>query len=346
MLGRSALRVVPCGRRAIRQLATGGHAKPMNLRVMMGVATGVGAATVAYKLKSVLAEQKKTDWAQLRKDLEEWMDIEDFDDGSFAPICIRLAWHSAGTWDPKTQTGGSDGATMRFSPEADHGANAGLHVARNRIREIKAKYPDVTYADLYVLAGLVAVEAMGGPRIPFRPGRSDVRGPATPHEDKRFSPDGRLPDAAIQKAAHYRDVFRDRMGFTDQEIVALLGAHSVGRCHTTSSGFDGPWTRSPTTFSNQYFKELLETKWTEKKWKGPRQFEDPTGELMMLPSDIALIEDAEFKKWVEVYAKDQGRFFKDFSSAFKKLTELGVNFPKSESSGWFSWLWGGKSEYV
>ena len=51
------------------------------------------------------------------------------------------------------------------------------------------------------------------------------------------------------------------MGFTDQEIVALSGAHSLGRCHPDRSGFKGPWTNSPTTFSNLYFQELLNTKW-------------------------------------------------------------------------------------
>ena len=50
-----------------------------------------------------------------------------------------------------------------------------------------------------------------------------------------------------------RDIFY-RMGFNDQEIVALAGAHALGRCHADRSGFDGPWTRSPTTFSNDYFK--------------------------------------------------------------------------------------------
>ncbi|KAH0445880.1 hypothetical protein IEQ34_025286 [Dendrobium chrysotoxum] len=53
----------------------------------------------------------------------------------------------------------------------------------------------------------------------------------------------------------------NRMGFNDQEIVALSGAHSMGRCHPDRSGFKGPWTNAPTAFSNLYFKELLEKKW-------------------------------------------------------------------------------------
>ena len=52
------------------------------------------------------------------------------------------------------------------------------------------------------------------------------------------------------------------MGFNDQEIVALAGAHSLGRCYTTRSGYSGPWTRSEFTFSNEYYRELIENTWT------------------------------------------------------------------------------------
>lgn len=116
------------------------------------------------------------------------------------------------------------------------------------------------------------------------------------------------------------------MGLNDQEIVALSGAHALGRCHTDRSGFDGPWTFSPTVFTNDYFKLLLSEKWVVRKWKGPKQYADKkTGNLMMLETDIALIQDDKFKKWVEIYAKDEKRFFEDFAKAFKKLQELGVS---------------------
>ena len=78
--------------------------------------------------------------------------------------------------------------------------------------------------------------------------------------------------------------------------------------------------------SNEYFRLLLEEKWTEKKWKGPKQYENKEGDLMMLPADLALIEDAQFKKYVQMYAKDEKVFFDDFSQAFSKLLELGVEF--------------------
>jgi len=139
-------------------------------------------------------------------------------------------------------------------------------------------------------------------------------------------PDGRLPDAS-KKSGHLREVFY-RMGFNDQDIVALSGAHALGRCHTDRSGYSGPWTFAPTTFSNEYFVKLLGETWVPKQWAGPKQFQDAkTGELMMLPSDLALVEDAKMKPWVEAYAKDQARFFTDFAAAFGKLLELGVPFP-------------------
>lgn len=109
----------------------------------------------------------------------------------------------------------------------------------------------------------------------------------------------------------------------DREIVALIGAHSLGRCHTSRSGFEGPWTRAPTTFSNEYFKVLLNEKWTERKWSGPKQYENATKDLMMTPNDLSFIQDAEFKKYVELYAKDEKVFFADFAGAWKKLIEFG-----------------------
>lgn len=243
---------------------------------------------------------------------------------------VRLAWHSAGTFSKLDNSGGCDGARMRFSPEKDWGANAGLHVGREALEQVKNQFPNLSYADLYALAGVVAIEEAGGPTIPFRLGRSDVKSGET------SPPDGRLPAAdkgsTHKTIDHIREIFH-RMGFDDREIVALIGAHAVGRCHTDASGYWGPWTFSENTFSNEYFRLLLEEQWVVKKshngkpWKGPMQYEDKTGQLMMLPSDLALVQDPTFKKYVELYAKDEDAFFKDFAKAFSKLIELGVHFP-------------------
>ena len=110
------------------------------------------------------------------------------------------------------------------------------------------------------------------------------------------------------------------MGFNDQEIVALSGAHNLGRCHADRSGFDGAWVNNPTAFSNTYYMFLTDRDWKERSWSGPRQFETKGAGgkmLMMLPTDMALIEDDKFRPWVEKYAEDRELFFKDFAGAFK-----------------------------
>ncbi|KAK5006524.1 heme peroxidase, partial [Elasticomyces elasticus] len=227
-------------------------------------------------------------------------------------------------YDAMTGTGGSNGATMRFPPEGDHGANSGLKAARDFLQPVKEQFPWISYSDLWILGAVCAIQEMQGPVIPWRPGRND--------RDVAFcTPDGRLPDGSKDQS-HLRAIF-NRMGFNDQEIVALSGAHALGRCHTDRSGFDGPWTFSPTLLTNDYYKLLLEEKWANRKWDGPRQFEDvKTKSLMMLPTDMTLVKDKGFRPYVERYAKDNEAFFKDFSDVALKLFELGVPFSSNEEA--------------
>jgi len=208
---------------------------------------------------------------------------------------------------------------MRFPPESTDGANAGLEHARAFLEPVKQKFPDVSYADLWIYAGLVALEEMGGPKIPMRWGRPDEKS-----YTKKMPPNGRLPDADKQ-GDHIRAIFY-RMGFNDQEIVALVGGgHALGRCHTDRSGYTGPWTNAPTTFSNEYFRVLFEEPWTEKKWNGPLQYEDSSKQLMMTPSDLALRDDPGFRPYSEIYYKDYKTFEQDFAAAFQKLVENGFD---------------------
>ena len=254
------------------------------------------------------------------------IDEDDYDDGSYGPVLLRLGWHASGTYDKETGTGGSNGATMRFAPEGDHGANAGLKAARDFLEPVKAAFPWITYSDLWILGGVAAIQEMQGPKIPYRAGRCD--------RDLSFcTPDGRLPDASKDRS-HIRAIF-GRMGFDDRAIVALSGAHALGRCHTDRSGYDGPWTFSPTTLTNDYFKLLIEEKWAYKKWNGPKQFEDvKTKSLMMLPTDMEIVKDKSFRKYAELYAKDSDAFFKDFSNSVVTLFELGVPFEHPEDQRW------------
>ncbi|KAK9733421.1 hypothetical protein RND81_04G067300 [Saponaria officinalis] len=213
-----------------------------------------------------------------------------------APIMLRLAWHAAGTYDMHSKTGGPFG-TIRNTHELSHEANNGLDVAVRLLEPIKEQFPILSYADLYQLAGVVAVEVTGGPEIDFHPGRPDKT---------ESPPEGRLPDA-LKGSDHLREVFY-RMGMSDKDIVALSGAHTLGRCHKERSGFEGAWTNNPLVFDNSYFKELLS---------------DEKEGLIQLPSDKALLEDPVFRPYVEKYAQDEDAFFADYAEAHLKLSELG-----------------------
>mmetsp|Transcript_7335 Transcript_7335/g.10941 ORF Transcript_7335/g.10941 Transcript_7335/m.10941 type:complete len:361 (+) Transcript_7335:47-1129(+) len=310
-------------------------------------ATSLTIAGVGYQLldnPSEAAAAPKIDYENVKKDIADLIEESSSKRGdgtSIGPTFVRLAWHTSGTYCKNTKTGGSNGATMRYEPEKSWGANAGLEISRNALEGIKQKYPQISYADLWTLAGSVAIQEMGGPVIKWRPGRSD--------SDKPTSvPDGRLPDAdkgEIRNTInHVREIF-SRMGFSDREMVALIGAHAVGRCHPEASGYWGPWTFAETTFSNEYFRLLVEGgPWTVKTthngapWTGPTQFEDPSGAIMMLPSDMAMIWDKRFHAIVEEFAKNEDAFFKEFSTAWTKLIELGVNFKKSSNGGILAWF--------
>lgn len=291
------------------------------------------------------------DWKGVREEVVKILEDDSYQDSSYdgatpGPLFLRLAWHSAGTFCKHTKTGGSDGATMRHDPELGWGANAGLKLAQDMLEPVKKKYPQVSYADLWIYAACVAIEEMGGPEVHFTPGRTDKGAESCPAWEGPTHKSGRLPDAAPSggspgaSATHLRDIFY-RMGFNDQEIVALSGAHGLGACHTDRSGFWGPWTRAPTTVSNEYYRELLENTWTlktthkGKPWTGPIQFEDPTGDLMMLPSDIVLTQDKEFRKWTEHYAKNEKAFLEDFGKVCGKLFALGFE-NGGKKKGWFS----------
>ncbi|KAL3513643.1 hypothetical protein ACH5RR_026360 [Cinchona calisaya] len=244
------------------------------------------------------------------------------------PILVRLGWHDAGTYNKNIkdwlQRGGANGS-LRYEVELKHAANAGLVNALQLIQPIKDKYSGVTYADLFQLASATAVEEAGGPKIPMKYGRVDVSGPHQCPEE------GRLPDAGPPSpAAHLRDVFY-RMGLNDKEIVALSGAHTLGRSRPERSGWgkpetkytkDGPgapggqsWTVQWLKFDNSYFKDIKERR---------------DAELLVLPTDAVLFEDASFKEYAEKYAADQGAFFKDYAEAHAKLSNLGARFDPPE----------------
>lgn len=212
-----------------------------------------------------------------------------------APIFLRLAFHDAANYNAIENTGGVNGS-VRLRDELKQSPNKGIEPGVRLCEDVKKKHPRVTYADLYQLAGVVAVEESGGPTIDFVPGREDTD---VPDELNIPNPNG--------GADHLRRTFY-QMGLTDKDIVVLSGAHTLGRARRENSGFDGPFTKHPLEFDNSYFVELLR---------------GDTPGLVKFPTDKALLHDLIFRPFVDLYAKHQGAFFRDYAESHKKLSELG-----------------------
>eukprot|EP00483_Globobulimina_turgida_P009747 UN09766 len=202
-----------------------------------------------------------------------------------AAILVRLAWHDAGTFCAKTNTGGPRAAQRFDDGESKHDANAGLSIARGLLSPLESKYCNTNYnvsiADLWALAGNTSIACCGGPDIPFEFGRKDIGSAAECVEE------GRLPDGD-KGLDHLRAVF-NRMNFNDREIVALSGAHTLGSCHGDRSGFEGFWTAQPLKFDNSYFVDIIKKKWiankSSKRCVQLKNDDDAKDETMMLTTD-------------------------------------------------------------
>jgi len=211
-------------------------------------------------------EFKSLDFAAVKKDLHELMtDSQDWwpaDYGHYGPLFIRMAWHSAGTYRTGDGRGGAGAGNQRFAPINSWPDNINLDKARRLLWPVKQKYGrKISWADLIILAGNVALESMGFKTFGFGGGREDIWEPEkdvywgpedTWLEDKRYSGDHELenPLAAVQMGLIYvnpegpngnpdpvasgRDVRETfaRMAMNDEETVALTaGGHTFGKCH-------------------------------------------------------------------------------------------------------------------
>lgn len=211
-------------------------------------------------------EFNSLDYFALKKDIQkiltESQDWWPADFGNYGPLFIRMAWHSAGTYRTGDGRGGANEGQQRFAPLNSWPDNGNLDKARRLLWPIKQKYGDnISWADLMILTGNVALESMGFKIIGFAGGRADVFEPASNVywgkeskwlEDNRYT-DGRKlenPLAAVQMGLIYvnpegpngnpdplaaakdiRETFA-RMGMNDEETVALVaGGHTLGKTH-------------------------------------------------------------------------------------------------------------------
>ncbi len=342
----------------------------------------------------------KADLTALMTDSQDWWPA---DYGHYGPLFVRMAWHSAGTYRIQDGRGGAGGGQQRFAPLNSWPDNANLDKARRLLWPIKQKYGQaISWADLMVLTGNVAMESMGFSTFGFGGGREDVWEPdndvywGSETEwlgDERYTGDHDLenPLAAVQMGLIYvnpegpsgsgdpakaaidiRETFR-RMAMDDYETVALIaGGHTFGKTHgagdadqvgpepegapldqvglgwhnsqgtgngvdTITSGLEGAWTPTPTTWDHTFFETLFGHEWEltrspagAKQWKpkdgaaadtvpdahDPSRRHAPT----MLTTDLALRVDPAYEKISRHFLENPEELADAYARAWFKLT--------------------------
>ncbi|WP_242417520.1 catalase/peroxidase HPI [Sphingomonas panni] len=348
----------------------------------------------------------KADLTALMTDSQPWWPA---DYGNYGGLFIRMAWHAAGTYRTADGRGGANSGQQRFAPLNSWPDNGNLDKARRLLWPIKQKYgKNISWADLFILAGNVAIENMGGPVFGFGGGRADVFEPEKdiywgseeqfvghPDNKTRILPEeeleleqplaaiqmgliyvnpegpGGVPDA-MQSARDIKETFA-RMAMNVEETVALTaGGHTFGKAHgagdptlvgespegadislmglgwtnsfesgmgehTTTSGIEGAWVNTPTEWSGNYFRLLLDYEYElvrspagAKQWQPINQKEedmapaahDPNLRVptMMTTADMALKVDPEMRAISEKFRNDHEAFKDAFARAWFKLT--------------------------
>jgi len=367
--------------------------------------------------KSLDLDALKKDLADLMTDSQDWWPA---DYGHYGPMFVRMAWHAAGTYRTGDGRGGAGSGSQRFAPLNSWPDNGNLDKARRLLWPIKQKYgAAISWADLMVLTGNVAMETMGFKTFGFAGGRKDIwepeediywgseenwlevsGGPNTRYSGER---DMENPLAAVQMGLIYvnpegpdgnpdpaasaydiRDTFA-RMAMDDYETVALVaGGHTFGKAHgagdaalvgaepeaasieemglgwinkfgsgvgvhTTTSGIEGAWTATPTTWDMSYFDTLLGNEWElTKSPAGANQWKPANGAMadavpdahdpsqkhapMMTTADMALRTDPEYLKISKHFHANPEEFADAYARAWFKLTHRDMG-PKARYLG-------------
>ena len=347
----------------------------------------------------------KADLTALMTDSQPWWPA---DYGHYGPFFIRMAWHAAGTYRTADGRGGASSGQQRFAPLNSWPDNGNLDKARRLLWPVKQKYgKHISWADLFILAGNVAIESMGGPVFGFGGGRKDVFEAerdiywgseelwVSEGAETRIQPDKEMdlenPLAAIQMGLIYvnpegpggnpdplqsaRDIKLtfERMAMNHEETVALTaGGHTFGKAHgagdaglvgvppegadialqgmgwasshetgigehAITSGIEGAWVNTPTEWSENYFRLLLDYEYElvrspagAQQWQPINQkpedmapaAHDTTKRVptMMTTADMALKVDPEFRAISEKFRHDHEAFKDAWARAWFKLT--------------------------
>ena len=380
----------------------------------MGEAFDYAAEFATLDLEAVVR-----DLHALMTDSQDWWPA---DYGHYGPLFIRMAWHSAGTYRVGDGRGGGGHGAQRFAPLDSWPDNGNLDKARRLLWPIKQRYGrKLSWADLMILAGNVALESMGFKTLGFGGGRPDIWEPQEDVYwgdesawlgDQRYRGDRELdnPLAAVQMGLIYvnpegpggnpdplasardiRETFA-RMAMDDEETVALTaGGHTFGKAHgagdpklvgpepaaapieaqglgwknahgtgrggdTTTSGLEGAWTPTPTTWDNSYFETLFGYEWELTRSPAGAQQWKPVGTTgdgtvpdahdpgtrhapMMTTADMAMRVDPAYEQISRRFLADPQAFADAFARAWFKLTHrdmgpraryLGPLVPKEE----------------
>lgn len=341
------------------------------------------------------------DLTALMTDSQDWWPA---DYGHYGPFFIRMAWHAAGTYRVGDGRGGAGAGSQRFAPLNSWPDNGNLDKARRLLWPIKQKYgKNLSWADLFILTGNVALESMGFETHGFAGGRADIWepeediywGPETEwlgddsqrYNDPReligdlgavqmgliyVNPEGPMGNPDPLLSAHdVRETFL-KMAMNDEETVALVaGGHTFGKAHgaanpdayvgaepegasliemglgwtnsfgsgkgvdTITSGIEGPWTPTPTTWDMSYFDVLFGYEWeltkspaganqwtpkTEGADQAPQVDGNGTVPLMMTTADMAMRLDPSYEKISRDFHANPDKFAKAFAKAWYKLT--------------------------
>ena len=372
----------------------------------------------AAAFKSLDLAAVKRDLTALMTDSQPWWPA---DYGHYGPFFIRMAWHSAGTYRTGDGRGGAGAGQQRFAPLNSWPDNGNLDKARRLLWPVKQKYgAKLSWADLMILAGNVAIESMGGPVFGFGGGRADVWEPekdvywgteenwvGDEGNQTRIQPDKDMaleePLAAIQMGLIYvnpegpggvpealasardiRETFA-RMGMNDEETAALTaGGHTFGKAHgagdaskvgaspegadiaqqglgwisghesgmgdhTITSGIEGAWTPTPTTWDMTFFDMLLDHDYElvrspagAKQWQpvgNPPETLAPAAHTpgkrvptMMTTADMAFKIDPIYRPIMERFRADPAYFGDAFARAWFKLCHRDMG-PKARYLG-------------